>query len=286
MTAAADPLAGRLPTGSFLKAAVADAADLSTHSQSLQDIHAGRLNLLIIRNAFPAAKLATLAERLTARTPPIHRKPFPEKFRAWFLAGDLDMARPDLTDYDDDVASFEQLGPALFEGLFSLTDCIESALGAIAGGLPVARPKTAKGPAYLPICIKEVQSEGYIPAHCENEQLLRPPYQHLRPQLDQSTLMAYYAPVQLPEGGGELVVYALKWSDLDPKYVTNARSEVSGLLPKCERVLVRPQPGDLLVFDGGRFFHEVAVVRGKTTRWTMGGFTGLSAARDRVLYWG
>jgi hypothetical protein len=41
----------------------------------------------------------------------------------------------------------------------------------------------------------------------------------------------------------------------------------------------------MLLFDGGRYYHRVSKVIGRSPRRTIGGFLGFSRQRDRVYYW-
>ena len=43
--------------------------------------------------------------------------------------------------------------------------------------------------------------------------------------------------------------------------------------------------GELLLFDGGRYFHKVSPVEGSRARWTIGGFVGFTRDHERVVYW-
>ena len=45
------------------------------------------------------------------------------------------------------------------------------------------------------------------------------------------------------------------------------------------------EKGDLLLFDGGRIWHQVRPVLGQTNRVTIGGFTALSKNHRKVFYW-
>jgi hypothetical protein len=48
--------------------------------------------------------------------------------------------------------------------------------------------------------------------------------------------------------------------------------------------VLRPGVGDLLVFDGGRHYHEVTRVAGRA-RWTLGGFLALGRDHRSIYFW-
>src|SRR5262249_22312028 len=136
------------------------------------------------------------------------------------------------------------------------------------------------GRCYLLASVRELLDRGFIPPHCECEQLDREPYHHLGPLLDRTTLLSYYVMIDPPRGGGELLIHQLGWDEVRDQHVQGQRTEVRALIERDPRPTLRvcPLPGDLLIFDGGRWIHEVRPVQsGK--RWTLGGFLARDAAR-------
>jgi hypothetical protein len=76
----------------------------------------------------------------------------------------------------------------------------------------------------------------------------------------------------LPEAGGELSILSLRHGE--PGAVAPERS---GAASRSYRI----DAGDLVVFDGGRWFHRIETCRGPTPRRTYAGFAGLS--RDGAI---
>jgi hypothetical protein len=60
---------------------------------------------------------------------------------------------------------------------------------------------------------------------------------------------------------------------------------VNPLLGEAEWMAISPRAGDLLVFDGGRYFHRVAKVKGSRIRYTIGGFMMFDQPGETLLYW-
>ena len=90
-----------------------------------------------------------------------------------------------------------------------------------------------------------------------------PCHEQLRAISDATTQLSWYVVLALPDSGGELAIY----------------------LDEDTTVHHRPQIGDLLLFDGGRYEHEVLPSAG-ATRITLGGFARRSLAADRLYFWG
>src|SRR5690606_7879206 len=111
-----------------------------------------------------------------------------------------------------------------------------------------------------------------------------PPYRELGPELDGEVIISFYATLAAAERGGELWIYpGLDWRSYDRSHVAHGQPELE--LRDDQAIVIAPEPGDLLVFDGGRNFHRVAPVGGPRVRWTMGGFLALDRAGRRVLVW-
>jgi hypothetical protein len=117
-----------------------------------------------------------------------------------------------------------------------------------------------------------------IPPHCEREQFAKPSYADLRPRVDTGTLLSFLLPVALPEAGGALVVYDMAADDPRAAEVLRTRAWAHGPIPTVPSVTLEASAGDLVIFDGGRRFHQVLRVDGPRPRWTIGGFLG--ARRD------
>jgi hypothetical protein len=107
--------------------------------------------------------------------------------------------------------------------------------------------------------------------------------------------LSYFVTLSVPDGGGELIVYALEWDDTAPyapSTTTTAPPSVYDsshfnfmLMERFEKTPFRPGPGDLLIFDGGRYYHRVSQTQGDRPRRTIGGFLAFSKARDLIYYW-
>src|SRR5262249_7449338 len=125
-----------------------------------------------------------------------------------------------------------------------------------------------------------------LPFHYENESFHAPALHDIAPRLDQTTLMSFYVPMAHAREGGELRLYQLDCFDGRESMVgrLGGNELARPAFDRAGSTLLRPAVGDLLLFDGGRFYHEVTPVTGE--RWTMGGVFAFSADRSAVHFWG
>jgi hypothetical protein len=276
----AEPLPSAASTGFFdIREVRAD--DAAALSGALRDIHAGVYSGLLVRAAFPAAEMGEAAARLARGSVSFDTLRFGPGFEAYMLGRGLDFA-DDLEGYLDGEAAWSASCDRLFDGLTSFEERLDQLFGSLGSPLPVTRPRL-RGRLCLPDTFRRLPPGGRIPPHAEMEQTTRPPYAELNPLLDGVTLISYFVCLAPGTAGGELAIHDLRWRDVDESVMHRGRTRVEHLLEKAEPVRVRPDAGDLLIFDGGRCFHEVLPVLGDETRWTGGGF--LAMARDGACFY-
>jgi hypothetical protein len=114
------------------------------------------------------------------------------------------------------------------------------------------------------------------------EQTLRPPYARLAPKLD-GRMMSFFLLLQPADEGGHLRIHDLHWDELSEDDWSNDRTHLGPLLQGRRSHDVELGVGDLLLFDGGRWSHEVTPVQGN--RWTAGGFMGGTADGEQFWMW-
>lgn len=267
----------------FLDWYLIDVSEVGRFPDAIRDMYRGALGGLIVRNVFSPDHMAQVVKRLEDNTPGYHTNYFPARFKSRFFGRCLDGA--DLTGYLDEAEAFHESTGAAFAGGPDYRARLEEVLGRLSGGRPVTVPRYTDGRSYTCSTIRVLPTGGQIGTHCGNEASTRPAYHHLNTIIDRHDQISFFVTLQAPQAGGELVVYSLTWSDIGPGDMVNGRSNVEPLLPRARWTAYHPGPGDLLIFDGGRFFHRVSVVRGPTTRWTIGGFMMFSSGGDTLYYW-
>jgi hapalindole-type alkaloid chlorinase len=287
--------------------------DLQRFPTAIQDIHHGRYHGIIVRGVFDPDVAAEVSRRVERGQAPIERTVLQGRL-ARYVGGDTErstLAREETPGYvlgtprmtvrmaegDDDrylaaAAEFRAGCRVLFEGLPDFEERMTMVLGALAGGRTVQVPPGPAGATYTPATIR-VLPKGYkIPIHVENFVRL-PAARWLAGHADMTCQLSYFVTLQVPQGGGELIVYALESADLEalqserdgssPGY--GGAGKVPKFSPHCESLTFKPDPGDLIIFDGTRYFHRVTDIQGARNRITMGGFLLISKDDTTIYYW-
>jgi hypothetical protein len=235
---------------------------------------AGDANAFRIPNAFGTPSILERAHQGR-----MERFDWPAQFRTYSLGGTLDQSES----LDAHLNSASLFRAALGD---DVEDAVRARIAELACGRTVEPARAPDGRTYVPLTIKVIAPDGYIPPHCEIEQLARSPYDHLRGVLDTTTILGFFVVLAPPERGGALRVSALTWAMLDKSKMREQRTH-EAIVPVIDDhpyEELSPAPGDLVVFDGGRHVHQVMPVHG-CERISIGGFLGLTKD-DRVLYWG
>jgi hypothetical protein len=260
--------------------------DLAPGSDLLADLLAGRLRALIIRSVYPPALLREVREQLRHGMDevPVFR---PHTIHSGAVYGwPLVACDAVLDQYLEHAARFDDTCRRLFGEALRPARRIAEVMHRVAGGRPVHIARAPDGRDYCASTVRFLDDGDSLPCHYENESFHAPALRAVAAGLNQSTLMSFYVPLGLPDHGGELRLY---WVDC-----FEGRQGMIGFLggdeqarPHLERAgytILAPAVGDLLLFDGGRFYHEVTTVRGE--RWTMGGVFAFTADGRAVTFWG
>ena len=267
------------------------ASDLSSHPDLLHQICRREVDLAIVRGAFPAAPLAAAAQQVAGRpdtfdwTPQEHRDP---NVSQMVLAGESltpyvgHPSGPDLEHYLRTAARFrtgcrELLGD--FEGT------LEALFRKLSGGREVSVPRYTDGRYYHPATIRWLPVGCRIPLHVGNYFTKTPAYAHLSSLISLEDQLSYFMPLAVAEGGGELVVYSLEWGDPALPKKADGRWDEAKVIATYPSESFAPGVGDLLVFNGGRYYHLVSTVEGNNPRCTIGGFLGFSRDMSQTFYW-
>jgi hypothetical protein len=157
----------------------------------------------------------------------------------------------------------------------SVPERLAALFGVLGGARPVEVPTHPRGTRYAWSTVRVVEQGARIPMHCDTYEPSAV-FAHLDLATDRRTQLSWYVPLTVPDAGGELVLLPTRFGDAEDQLVHGRR----------EQAVIPLEPGDLLVFDGGRHYHEITPVRGPRPRRTLGGFAGRSTDGSRVLFWG
>ncbi|HYD48906.1 MAG TPA: hypothetical protein VEB21_11190, partial [Terriglobales bacterium] len=157
---------------------------------------------------------------------------------------------------------------------------------ALGGGRSVAVPQAA-GRTYTPATVRVLDPGGTIFLHCGNETHSFPALSELTQIIDPAGEISTLMPLSLPESGGELEIYEVSHGDplIDRLDKELGRENAHRGLQDRRFMGLRPQPGDLALFEEGLRYHRVSEVSGPRSRWTIGGFLAPSRDGATLHYW-
>ncbi len=272
---------------------IADAGD------TLDRVVAGDLLGVVVQSVYDRAALAQVADRLAALEdlpPAIPFAPFKDDDEPPYERG---LALVSASDRLDRYLADAVRQRAFLDRLFAELPPLEARLDALLTTLGGGRPTTVTlGPdldgTYTPATLR-VLTEGYgIDLHVGLSFLDLPCCRHLCSLIDPSMQLSWFLTLKVAEEGGELVTYGLTWDEArrdagHPGAIVQAGQVVvtgapAARLRRLPALAVRPEPGDVLIFDGGHWYHEVTAPRGGERR-TLGGFLAYSADHRRILRW-
>ena len=249
----------------------------------VQRILSQNLGAVIVEQVFSPDACLAWSNALDSGRLPVAPTKFAQEFEAWSYGPCLDQCEGRLDEYLARSASFED---ALAHGELGndIAGLVLAQIGRLALGLSVERPHARDGRQYALMNLRRLPPGGIIPPHCENEQFHRAAYDDLRSRLHLDALLSFYVSVRPADIGGRLAVHDATWSSLREQ-TKNGHLQVGGAIVDADFVSFQLPPGSMIIFDGGRWVHQILPVEGTRNRWTMGGFLALGSARDRIFAW-
>jgi len=265
-----------------------DAGDTARVADGVAQVYAGELLAVIVRGVIPEDVVAAAVERLERGDTEIPQYSAPV-FTGAMRGLPVVLAEDQLEQYYDDAAAYPARIDALFQTTPGFSQRINEALVGLAGGRPASVPVAPDGRRYLEANIRGLVPGDKLPLHFENATVVKSTMRHLSELIDVRAVMSFYLPLTIPDGGGELIVYEKYVSEHDDgdSSVADLGGEEAALpvFRAMNQIKLLPGVGDLMVFDGGRWYHDVTTIEGPRKRWTAGGFLAMSRDHDAVYYW-
>lgn len=265
-------------------------SEVDDHPNTLKNIMFNRdFEGMIIRNVLSPETVKQVVYRLengamkslylTRPTEGVNRKYKPIEIYGRTLIG---TPLSDMKQYFNCAEEFRQECSNLFREDPSLEERVEYVLHGLSG-LPVQIPNgPEEGQIYTPATIRVLFDGDEMPIHAGNQLIRLPQSEHLNTLIDITDQFSYFIPITVPEAGGELIIYSLEWN---PEEKSEEKAVDSLFEQTYDSLAVAPAPGDMLVFDGGRYYHRVTPVLGSQPRRTIGGFMAFSKQHDVFYYW-
>jgi len=224
---------------------------------------------------------------LERNAPGFEQTEFPGPFRSFFYGRNLNLNAPDLDEYFDAAERFQNT-LTRFGGEVGID--IAGRVAGLMSALDETRPfEAAPGPQghrHFFTTFRGHMTGGYIPAHFDNEQSLRPSYRHVASAI-QGDILSFVVTLAEADAGGMLEVFDLTATDAAGRHLNDdAHLATKPDLAKLRSQAIRVPAGSMIILQSGRRLHRVKPVEGARTRWTMCSFMALSRTGDRTYCWG
>ena len=191
---------------------------------------------------------------------------------------------PSLADYVDSVREDLPLLTQVFEAC-DLSGTLAACFSRVMK-VSQAEPAPLKNGGHsLPYNLRSLQTGQQIYAHHDQHYRL-PIFEHFAETVNRNHLYSWFVQLSCADAGGELIIYNIAGDDPNLPYLPTRFVDSAALDESCERCVVPLQPGDLVVFNSGRYVHRVTAVEDSTPRLTVGGFlTTSTAAQPDLFHW-
>jgi hapalindole-type alkaloid chlorinase len=281
---------GQVSEAAWFKLRSVDFSELGTLERCLDAFARGTLDGVVIRQVYPAEYMREISARIARHEPPFYIFPrtavSAQARRTKHLYGiTLVAASRDLNEYFRVAEGFRAHCHELFRDGADYEERMKSIFSVLGGGHSVVLPCNPDGQEYMPATIRILPPGADIDLHCDNNLSHHPTYAHLKTVCDVGNQLSFFLTLNAPGGGGELVVYQRRWSDADDVGNEYVVSKDASMVEDREWIALKPQPGDLLLFAGGRIYHRVTPTEGTIPRYTLGGFLARGHEGQSLYYW-
>lgn len=264
----------------------AQASD-STKQNLVKRVHQGDLEGFIVKGIFSPEEVESF-KKLTAEIPADR-----------FLKTNTGTILPDpfatISDLDERARNYVEKNKAFQTfGFERFHAALQNAMELVAGDYRVQVPATVLDnyPAVAATVRHFYPGMGGLYVHCGYLFQEQSPkyYQAVEPMKKEGQL-SFFVVIQQPEQGGELTLYDMVWENVNAKDFPENNEFVLDrdgnriYLTEVNQVKYNPQPGDMLIFYGGRIWHRVEPIVGALPRITFGGFINFSEDDQTMFYW-
>jgi len=271
---------------SFFRRLTIGAAEAEQNPDAIRRLRRGEYHGIIVRHVFDTQECAQICARLEKGQHGLVRTNFPPVMRAFFLGMNLNLAAADLAEYFRAVPAFRAGLKQLLSDGGDLETRISTLLASLDGGRPyLAAPGPRPHLDHMFLTLRAHMPGGFIPPHFDNEQAFRESYRLVMPHIG-SDLFSYVLSFQPAESGGTLEVFNRQHEGRRYRMVDGEDDAARLGLDGIESAAFRLEPGEMIIFNSGRYLHRVTPVVGGTTRWTACSFMAESRTSEQVYCWG
>lgn len=263
-----------------------DASDLSAFPDAIKEIYDRKIDGIIVENVLSPDALQQAIARIEAWDTDIIEPSDFGKVYGKTLVG----SQPDLEFFLSQTDSYNEDLSRIFGQSFQ--SIVEPLMEKMGGGREVMTPEVEGRGRYKPCTIRYIDpGKKEMRAHVGNEFITGlPQCEHIAGMVHLNDQLSYFMLMQKPDEGGDLVLYDLSWEDTPPDMIADqAFRKIPEYRQKALRKYARQKlvmnPGEVLLFHGGRIWHRVDPVQGSKSRITIGGFVAFALNDKRLYYW-
>ena len=270
---------------SFFHHVVISADEAARHPGAIRQLRREECEGILVTEVYDPHTCAAVCERLQGGGHGLIETSFPAPFRSSFRGMNLNLAAPDLGDYFRAMPTFKIRLAQLFSGFVNLESRVTGILSDMDDG---RRYRAAPGPHpgldHMFTTLREHRTGGFIPQHFDNEQESRDSYRLIRDQAV-SDIFSFVLAFSRADDGGALEIFNLRHAGRRFRMVDGEDDASHLAVDQVERVAFRLAPGEMMIFNSGRYLHRVTPVIGPRSRWTACSFMAQSRDGD-VICWG
>lgn len=261
---------------------------LSKYPTLFEDMYEGRIDGIIVKNFISQDELDHFYKSLREQKQDIVDTR--EKKFGFFLGKSLYNSDPDLKEYLDKAELFEKELLTLFN--FDYCARFQKVLEYLAEGKKVCRPTHSSGRNYLGATIRFMEPhKGALVEHCGLQFYdIFAETAEIESTIDKSNQISAFCCLQQAEKGGALQLFDITYQQthlLKDQSLDGLKNfhNLMKVVRKRGYTNVKPNEGDLLLFNGGWIWHRIQNIKGNIPRITIGSFTAFSKDRSEVYYW-
>ena len=270
---------------SFLRSVAIKATDAAGHGDLLGQLRRDAIQAIVIEDVYTAAECAAIVADLESNRHGFPKTFFPGPFKSSFLGVNLNLADPDLAAYFAAGPRFERALRALLPPPLDLAGRIFTLFGRLDGGRAYRAPAgPSADTAYMPTTFRVHEDGGYIPAHFDNEQTVRPSFRHLAAMI-RGDVLSFVLTLARAEHGGVLEVFDVRAREAAGQF-RNRDGRAKPDLSATAKVAFDVPAGTIVLLRSGDRLHRVSPVAGPTRRWTACSFMAEANAGEAVYCWG
>lgn len=272
--------------------AAADISELAPFRDALGAMYRHQFGCIVVRGVYTKDEMARLARALDdGAAYVIHsleadstlEKPPEDEKQSRLFGRPLDWATS-VDEYLNEAQVFRERLNGIFDRLEipHYETRIQEVFRKLSGDRPVESPRSRDGRNYGLATLRYLARGGRYTPHVENH-ITKPNYAELRETIDEVGHLSHFLTVQEAEGlptDGSLIVYSVVFDGRE----FSERTDDAGRLELARWSSFKPEPGDLLIFDAGRYTHQVSKIVTARTRITIGGFLMFTKDNKKVHY--